>query len=135
MSDPSEAFTTAQEAALFGSTGLAVAMELDEARVLLERPTNVPIPSIVIGDDQVIGEGPTACGDESEIFSTVHIYGRDGRQVRRIAGIVRAILKDGFAITGHTVVVAEFNDMRFLTDPSGSTHAALTFRYQTVPAA
>lgn len=144
MTDPSEAFLVGMEAAMRGESALPAAMGLAVARIYPgERPANAQLPYIWHGDDQVIGDDRGECGDASEIFSNVHIYAasedaagvKGGRRVRRIAGVLRPLLKDGFAIEGHTVSLAEFTDMRVLTDPAGSTHAVLTFRYRTTPAA
>lgn len=138
MSDPSEPFLDALEATLRGSTGLATAMGLAAPRIYTERPTDAAMPYVLIGDDQVIGED-NGCADDSEIFATLHVYARTdatlkgSRRARRIAGVLRSLLKDGFDIDGHRIVVPEFQDHRPLTDPNGSTHVVMTFRYQTSP--
>lgn len=138
MSDPSEAFLDALEGTLRASMALATAMGLTTPRIYVERPTDAVLPYVLIGDDQVIGED-NGCADDSEIFATLHVYARTdatlkgSRRARRIAGVLRALLKDGFAIDGHEIVVPEFQDHRLLTDPSGSTHVVMTFRYQTTP--
>jgi hypothetical protein len=138
MSDPAEPFLDALEATLRASGPLATAMGLSEPRIYAERPTDGQLPYIQIGDDQVIGED-NGCADESEIFTTLHVYARTdaalkgSRRARRIAGVLRALLKDGFDIDGHRAVVSAFQDHRVLTDPKGSTHVVMTFRYETTP--
>lgn len=139
MSDPSEAFLDGLEVALRASAPLKSAMGLTVARIYAgERPANAPYPYVLIGDDQVIGDD-IGCADDSEIFATIHVYAdsdaslKGSRRARRIAGVLRALLKDGFTIDGHEVVVAEFRDHFPVTDPNGVTHLVMTFRYETTP--
>lgn len=137
MSDPAAPFHTAQEAALRASNALAVAMGLAWPRIYTGvAPTAAPLPHIVIGDDQVLDDSDE-CQDGSEIYSTVHIWTKpnppQAQQARQIAAVVRGILNAPLTITGHTVILYSFDDARFLTDPDGSTHAVLTFRYSTTP--
>lgn len=138
MSDVAERFTVAQAATLRASADLAAAMGLSTARVHEVAPTNAPKPYVLIGDDQVIDDGDE-CQRGSEIFATVHLWSAPNPpsvlQARRMAAVVQTLLAVDLALTGHDTVLAEWQDTRFVTDPSGATHGIATFRYLTVPSA
>lgn len=144
MSDPSEAFLDGLEDVLRGSAALAAAMGLEQPRIYTERPAAAPgaatarMPYVQIGDDQIVGD-ESECSDPSDIFCTIHVYAdtqgdvKGSRRARRIAGVLRALLKGGFPIEGHETVLPQFRDHRPLTDPSGATHVVMNFTYRTTP--
>jgi hypothetical protein len=131
MADPAVAFHTAQDAALRGSAELAALFPGGVVRIYSVVPQNAPLPFIRIGDDQVL-EDSDECLSGSEIFAAVHVWtSPDPPDVllgRRIAGVVRATLVD-LVLAGFDLVLGEFVDTRHLTDPDGSSHAVLGFRY------
>jgi hypothetical protein len=131
MSDPAAVFHAAQVAALKGSAELAALFPGGVARVFAVPPENAALPLIKVGDDQVIEDGDE-CLEGSEIVAAVHIWTKpdppDVQLGRQMAGLVRAILVD-LDLAGFDVVLAEFTDTRHLTDPDGSSHAVLGFRY------
>jgi len=131
MSDPAVAFHAAQDAALRASAELAALFPGGVVRVYSVVPQNAPLPFIRIGDDQVLEDGDE-CVSGSEIFAAVHVWTApdppDVQLGRRIAGVVRATLVD-LVLAGFDLVLGEFVDTRHLTDPDGSSHAVLGFRY------
>ena len=132
--DPAAAFHTAQDAALRGSAELAALFPGGLVRVYSVVPQNAPLPMIRIGDDQLL-EDSDECVSASEIFATVHVWTRpeppDVQLGRQIAGVVRAVLGTELALVGHDTVLGEFTNALHLTDPDGSSHAVLSFRYLT----
>jgi Protein of unknown function (DUF3168) len=132
--DPAAAFHTAQDTTLRGSAELAALFPDGVARIYSVVPQNAPLPFVVIGEDQIL-EDSDECVSASEIFANVHVWTKpDPPQVqlgRRIAGVVRDLLSAAFPVTGFDTVLAEFVDTRHLTDPDGSSHAVLGFRYLT----
>jgi hypothetical protein len=135
--DPGAAFNVAQDAALRASPDL-VALFNGAPRIFGVVPQNAPLPYVRIGDDQIIEDGIECLGG-SEIISLVHVWSRpDPPGVilgRQIAGVIRAVLYADLGIAGHDTILWEFEDTRHLTDPDGSSHAVLTFRYLTTPIA
>lgn len=137
MSDLAAAFHTAQEAALKAyadfSTGSPLG-SLSTVKILSVTPTNLRPPYVLIGEDQVV-QDLAACDGGGELFSTVHVWARPEPPqtiyARTIAEAVTAALDTPFAITGHDIVDYEKTSERYLTDPDGSTHVVLTFRYLT----
>lgn len=136
MSDPASALLTTLEATLRGSAALATAMGGSVRLYAGPIPTNAPLPYVAIGDDQVIDDSDE-CQDGSEIFAKVHAWSRpeppSATQARSIAAAVRAALKAPIALEGFETVEWAFVDALHLTDPDGSTHVVLTFRYLVVP--
>lgn len=130
--DPGEAFHTAQDAALRGSAALAALWPGGVARIYSVVPQNAPLPYILTGGDQIIEES-TECGSGSEINALVHIWTRpdppDVQLGRKMAGAVRDALAPDLAIAGFDTVLALFVETRHLTDPDGSSHAVMAFRY------
>jgi len=131
VADPAVAYHAAQDAALRGSTEFAALFPGGVARIYTVVPQNAPLPFARIGDDQIL-EDSDECIDASEIVSQVHIWTNpdppDVQLGRRMAGLVRELLV-GLTIPGFDVVLAQFTDTRHLTDPDGSSHAVLGFRY------
>lgn len=136
MTDVAEVLTQAQEAAIRGSSAVIAAATWTEPRVYRVIPTNAALPYIKLGEDQVIDDSDE-CQEGSEIFSTVHVWSRpetpQALEARRIAAALRLTLNADLAIAGHDLVLHAFETALFTTDPSGDTHAILTFRYLTTP--
>lgn len=133
--DPAAAFHTAQDTALRTSPELAAIWPGGgPVRVYSVVPQNAPLPFLRIGDDQVL-EDSDECVSASEIFAMVHVWTKpdppDVQLGRQIAGVVRDLLAGDLVIPGFDTVLAEFVDTRHLTDPDGSSHAVLGFRYLT----
>jgi len=133
VADPGAAYHAAQDAALRGSSALAALWPNGVARIYSVAPHNAPLPYLIIGDDQIL-EDSDDCVSASEINSNVHVWTKpeppDVQLGRQIAGLVRSILADaGLPISGFDLVLAQFVDARHLTDPDGSSHAVLAFRY------
>jgi len=130
--DPGAAFHTAQDTTLRGSATLAGLFPNGTARIYGVVPQNAPLPFLRIGDDQII-EDSDECASSSEIIAQVHVWTRpeppDVQLGRQIAGTVRELLAPTLDIAGFDTVLALFVDTRHLTDPDGSSHAVLTFRY------
>lgn len=135
MTDIAAAFATAQEAALRASDPLKTAMGLAKVRVYDTRPTDGKLPYIQIGEDQLIDDSDE-CQDGTEINATVHVWTQpeppSTGQARNMVAVIRSVLKP-LTIPGHDVVLAEFRDALFVTDPEGATHVVMSFRYLTVP--
>lgn len=134
MSDIAEVFHAAQEALIRGSDPVKTALG-GTMRLYTVVPQNAPLPYIVIGEDQILDDSDD-CQDGSEIIATVHVWSKseppEANVVRVTAGRLRALLKT-LTLAGHDVVEREFEDLRVVTDPDGSTHGTLTVRYLTVP--
>lgn len=133
MTDPGTAFHAAQVAALRGSADLAAVWPGGgPVKVFGVVPQNVPLPYIVTGDDQILEDGDE-CLPGSEIVANVHVWTKpdppDLQLGRQLAGVVRATLAPTLTIPGFDTVLAEFTEARHLTDPDGSSHAVLAFRY------
>lgn len=132
MSAVAEPLHAAREAALLASTALAAAMGQVEAEVFTVVPTNAPLPYIVIGDDQLLGDD-TECADGAECFCTTHVFTKpnppEGQTCRAITDLVRDILNAPLDVDGHEVVVWEVESVQFLTDPGGTTHGIVRHRY------
>ena len=142
MSDPALALQNAIETALRASAPLKAAMGLATVRLYtMSAPTNAPFPYVVIGEDQIIDDS-TECAESSEVITTVHAWSRvDGNvaasrtQAKSMACVIRAELKALSAVTGFSVVLADFETTRHLTDPDGLTgHAAINHRFLLDPA-
>lgn len=135
MSDPGPAFHAAQEAALRASAPLQAAFG-GSVRVYSVVPTNQIFPFIRIGDDQIVDDSDE-CQEGSEIISRVHVFTEpdppQAQLVRRIASAVRDTLKADPVIVGHATVLSEFLDTQHTSEPSGVSHAVLSFRYLTTP--
>jgi hypothetical protein len=134
MADPAAAFHAAQDAALRTSPALAALFPGGVVRVYSVVPQNAPLPMIRIGDDQLMEDGDE-CVSASEIIATVHIWTNpeppDVQLGRQIAAAVRDVLGVELALVGFDTVLGEFVNTMHLTDPSGSSHAVLSFRYLT----
>jgi hypothetical protein len=128
VSDPGVAFHTAQEAALRASA------ELQSVYSVV--PTNQLFPFIRIGDDQILDDSDE-CQDGSEIIARVHVFASpeppQAQQVRTIASAIRAALRADLGIVDHETILYEFVDTQHLSEPDGTSHAVLTFRYLTTP--
>jgi len=137
MADPAAAFHAAQDFTLRNSTALAALFPGGVVRLYSVVPQNAPLPFVRIGDDQ-ISEDSDDCVSASEVFAMVHVWTKpdppDVQLGRLIAGVIRATLAapDDFAVEGFDVVLADFVDARHLTDPDGSSHAVLNFRFALV---
>lgn len=138
MHSPAGPFKVSQEAALRASSGLAQAMTAGDSgavsRIYTEVPTNAPTPYVVIGDDQVL-IFVSDCGSEAEIFSTVHLWSRTnpldkGVQARAIGSEIIGVLNAALVLTGWVIDEWEMTSERYVTDPDGSTHGIIEFRYQ-----
>lgn len=132
MADPAAAFHEAQDATLRGSSELAAFWPGGVVRLYSVVPQNAPLPFIRIGDDQIIDDSDECIGG-SELFAGVHVWTSpeppDVQQGRLIAGVIRGLLAPTLEIPGFSTVLAEFRETRHLTDPDGSSHAVLAFRY------
>lgn len=136
MSDPALGLMDAMDAALRASGALQTAMG---GAVRVYRgviPEKAPLPHVLIGDDQIIGDDEE-CTTASEAFVTVHAWSKpeppDAGQARLIGAAVRAALSTFLSVTGHEVVDYEFQDARYNTDPDGSTHMTATLHYFLTP--
>lgn len=131
MADPGVAFHAAQDAALRADPVLSGLWPGGVKRVYGVVPQNATLPYIRTGDDQII-EDSDECVSASEIVASVHIWTKpdppDVQLGRAMAGAVRATLSS-LAIAGFDTVLSEFVDTRHFTDPDGSSHAVLAFRY------
>lgn len=123
------AFRDAQRAALKAS-GLP-ALGVTAAKIYSGQvEKNTPLPYVITGDDQVLTSRAGECGDEAEIFATVHFYGKDDALVSRMVAEGKRALLASLDMAG-VAVVDEFavEDERYLTDPAGSTHGILAVHY------
>jgi hypothetical protein len=131
MTDPAVVFHAAQLAALKASAELAALFPGGLVRAFAIPPENAALPWIKVGDDQIV-EDSDECSSGSEIFAAVHIWTKpeppDVALGRQMAGLVREILVD-LELAGFDLVLGEFVEARHLTDPDGSSHAVLGFRY------
>lgn len=135
MSDPAASLIVAVEAALRASTDLATAMG-GSVRVYSTTPTNAPLPYVVFGEDQIIGDDDD-CTDASEAICTIHAWSKPNppstTQARQIGAAIRAALATQLTLSDHVVNEWRFEDAQYLTDPDLSTHAILTFHYWLTP--
>lgn len=132
MSDAAEALHLAIKAALEGSTALATALA-GPVRVFSTPPTNAQPPYLVIGDDTVEGDDDE-CGEASEVTALVNAWVKpnppNATQIRKVGAAIRAALGAELAIAGFAQLVDRpFESARYVTDPDGSSHAILTFRF------
>lgn len=139
MSSPAAPFTDAMEAALLASDALALAMG-GNAVVLREVPTNQPTPYVVIGQDEVDQtlDGDDDCGPTHSIVATVTWWASKKGSVlgsslaRQIGAAVIDVLRGGFEIEGHALVLAVMETPeRYSTDPDRSTKGLCAYRYET----
>lgn len=135
MSDPALGVLNAIDAALRASTALATAMG-GTVKVYSAPPANAALPYVLIGQDQITGDDDE-CADASEIFAEIHLWSRaeppgphgSASQARTMGAAVRAALKTELAIAGHDTDEWVFEGARYGTDPDGSTHGILNFKY------
>lgn len=102
-------------------------------RVYDSVPDNPTFPYVTIGECQVIGDDTEDCGDGSEVIVQIHAWSRKEGfpEVKALAAAIRTTLGNAsYSLSGFTVSVVEFQQMRFLRDPDGITsHAVVEFRY------
>lgn len=133
LSSPAEAFRAAQDAAVRAGAADLAAAAGETVRVAVERPDELPLPYVILGEDQDFPEA-TDCGVEAELFATVHLWSRTkptdrGAQARAIGAVLIALLAVELDLEGWVVDLAELESQRYVTDPDRSTHGVLTFRY------
>lgn len=133
MPSPAAAFKVARDAALKASAALATAAG-GLARVFTDPPTNLKPPYVLTGEDQVLLESSVDCGDEAELFSTIHLWSRTeprdgGLQARQMGAAIIDVMLGELVVSGWDVDLAELVDERYVTDPDGSTHGVLTLRH------
>lgn len=142
MSDPALPLQEAIENALRGSADLKDAMGLTAVRLYtMTAPNEAPFPYLIIGEDQVLDDS-TECVESSEVITTVHVFSRvkegvatSRQEAKRIAGLVRSILKGLPSVEGFDIVLADFESARHLTDEDGLTaHAVISHRFLLDPA-
>lgn len=86
-------------------------------------------PCIILGEGQNVPEGLTLADNHVRLYSTIHIWTRDGDLIsaRNIAGAIAGALR-GRIFGGVATVTARYRDARFMRDPDGETgHGVLTF--------
>lgn len=86
-------------------------------------------PCIILGEGQNVPEGLTLADNHVRLYSTIHIWTRDGDLIstRNIAGAIAGALR-GRIFGELATVTARYRDARFLRDPDGETgHGVLTF--------
>jgi hypothetical protein len=133
MGTLAEAFSVGQEAMLRSSTALRAAMGLDKARIYNGPvPANAVLPYVVLGEDQILGDD-IECAESAEIHSTVHVWSRPepptAAEAKRIGDTLIGLLKRPLVVGGYVVDEWQLESARYNTDPDGSTHGWLSFRY------
>lgn len=132
MSTLAEAFSAGQEAVLRAAPALATAMGLTTARLYTVVPPDAPLPYVVLGDDQILGDD-TDCAEGAEIFATVHVWAKpnppSSALARQIGGALKTILTAAFAVAGYVLDDWTLETETYVTDPDGSTHGRLVFKY------
>lgn len=130
--DLAGAFSAAQRAALEASDALAAA-GITQAKIysgVIEVGARLPL--VAIGEDQILTSRAGECGDEAEIFATVHVHakGAEAQTARRISAAVKRALLAPLDLPG-AAAIDEFAmaDERYVTDPDQSTHVVLVFHY------
>lgn len=133
MTDLAIEFHATQLQALYDSDALKLAMGQEVASVLEIVPTDAAMPYVVVGEDEIPDDFEHDCGEEVEFFATVHIWSKpnppQARQAREIAAAVVAALNLALVIDGWVIDEWSVSTRQYFTDPDGSTHVVLTFRY------
>lgn len=113
----------------------SVVTGLVPAASILDRNSRpAPMPSIILGEDQVVDEGDIARRNV-RVFSTLHVWQKETGLVgvKTIAGAIRSGIHDTSSgrlvagISGFYIADCRVSDMRFLRDPDGETaHGVVT---------
>ncbi|MDQ0347863.1 DUF3168 domain-containing protein [Ancylobacter vacuolatus] len=127
MTDVSLAMQQAIRARL---TGDASVLALVPAANIFDRHSRPErFPCIILGEGQAVRDNLTLADNHVRLFSTIHVWTRDGDLVsaRAIAGAVGVALRGRF-FGDRAAVRARYRDARFMRDPDGETgHGVLTF--------
>lgn len=141
MSDPSVAIQNAVEATLRADTAVKAEFGGTTRLYTMVAPVGAPLPHIIIGDDQIIGDD-TECGSADDIVVTVHVFARSDTpaatrlKAKAISGAVRTALNVELSASGLRVIDWNFEGARHPAEPDGLTaHSVLTFAYHTAPSA
>lgn len=124
-------FHEQQRAALKACAALEAA-GIGRSRIYDAVPVGAGLPYLVTGDDQFLFERTGACGDEGEIFATVHAWtkGPEVMACRAILAAARTALAAELPLPGVGVVdTFEVVTEQYSTDPDQSTHGVLTIHY------
>ena len=140
MSDPALPVSEAVEAAFRASVALAAAMGGNVRLYDGAAPTNAPFPYLVLGEVEV-NDDATECLDSTEVYVPVHVFARvaadrkeTGKQAKRIAALVRSLMRDIDTIPGYDVVISDFESARHFFDTDGLTaHSINTHRFLLDP--
>ncbi len=126
----SEASLAAQRAAVTAMRARGALIALVPSANIFDRNERPEVfPCVVVGEAQTVGDD-IDCADLSDVFLTIHVWTRENTfaTCKSICGEVRRALRrldtvqDGFALDFN------FEDSRFLRDPSGEhSHGVVTF--------
>lgn len=131
MSDPGLAIQTALVSALKADGGVGTG---DRIYDRVPDKDKLEFPYVTVGDDQVIGDD-VECGQQSEIFSRIHVWSRSPSggfpEAKTIAGAIRTRLRaTPPAPPGFIVLETLFVQTQALVDPDALTrHVVLEFRF------
>ena len=139
--DPSEPLQRAMYQAL-GADADLVAIIGGADQIFDSVSDSAVFPYVTIGDDRINGLD-TACGSDSEVYSTIRCYSRAvGRlQAKAMANRVRFVLQDksAFTVSGFRLSVIEYLSTNIITHPvdddGRTTHAEVNFRFRIIPVA
>lgn len=126
----SEASLAAQRLAVAKMRAHAPLVALVPAANVMDRNERPEVfPCIIVGEAQTVGDD-IDCADLSEVFLTIHIWTRENTMTacKSIAGEIRRALRRVSAIQDGFALDFNFEDARFLRDPSGEhSHGVVTF--------
>lgn len=141
MSSPGVALIASQQTALKASADLVTALGLKpgaKARVLTDIPTDAAAPYVLLGDGDVEVDESDECQAAVEIVSQIGAWLKpdppDATRVRDVVAAIKAAIFCALSLNGFTVVEWTGWTVRYLTDPDGSSHAAISVRYLIDPA-
>lgn len=129
--EASLAFQKALAARLKGGDGVSVAVRKLVPHENISDRQGLPsrFPSVNIGEAQTVPPGLDWDRTFMRVYSTVHVWARDGALVeaKQIAGAIGEALRPALGLVdGYRVVDLEM-DARFLRDPDGMTgHGVVT---------
>lgn len=115
-----------------------VAGSIAGGRIYDRVPASAAFPYVTIGDEQVIDDG-SACMDEWEVISDVHVWSRPAigskLEAKALIAQIVPLLATTLTVAGFRTVVGDLQSSRIFRDPDGLTeHGALSFRYMIDPA-
>ncbi|MEQ1950558.1 DUF3168 domain-containing protein [Mesorhizobium sp. CN2-181] len=126
----SEASLAAQKLARQSMLARPALLALVDGQSIFDRHSRPEIwPCIVLGEAQVVDDSAD-CVDGSDVYLTIHVWTKEDSfvQCKSIAGEVRRAMRDVTGLVDGFDLVFDFEDARYLRDPSGEhSHGVLTF--------